>query len=89
LREPWETFQIGVERIEPIGDDRVLALLRFHGRGRDGVAVEAEYANLFTMENGVASRNVGFADWQSALEAAGLEESGDVGGERGDRPAGI
>jgi SnoaL-like domain len=32
FREPWETVLIEVERLEPIGDDRVLALLRFHGR---------------------------------------------------------
>jgi ketosteroid isomerase-like protein len=74
FREPWETLLIEVERIEPIGDDRVLALLRFRGRGREGVEVTLEYANLVTIENEMASLNVGFADWQSALEAAGLRE---------------
>jgi hypothetical protein len=74
LREPWETFLLEVERIVPIGEDRVLALLRFHGLGRDGVDVKMEYANLFTIDNGMASLNVGFANWQSALEAAGLRE---------------
>ena len=74
VREPWETFLIEVERIEPIGDDRVLALLRFHGRGREGVDVNLEYATLLTIENGMGTLNVGFADWQSALEAAGLSE---------------
>jgi ketosteroid isomerase-like protein len=74
FREPWETLLIEVERIEPIGDDQVLALLRFHGRGRDGIEVTLKYANLLTIENGIASRNVGFADWQSALEAVGLRE---------------
>jgi hypothetical protein len=33
-----------------------------------------EYANLLTIENGMASLIVGFADWQQGLEAAGLEE---------------
>ncbi|MGA8926516.1 MAG: nuclear transport factor 2 family protein [Solirubrobacterales bacterium] len=74
FREPWETVLIEVERIEPIGDDQVLALLRFHGRGRDGIEVMVEYANLLTIENGVVSENVGFADWQQALESAGLSE---------------
>ncbi|MGC1799621.1 MAG: nuclear transport factor 2 family protein [Solirubrobacterales bacterium] len=74
FREPWETVLIEVERIEPIGDDQVLALLRFHGRGRDGIEVKVEYANLLTIENGVVSENVGFADWQQALESAGLSE---------------
>ena len=73
FREAWETLRIEVERIESISDDRVLALLRFHGRGRDGVEVTLEYANLVTIANEMG-RNVAFADWQSALEAAGLSE---------------
>ncbi len=63
-----------VERIEPIGDDRVLVLLPFHGRARDGLEVRLKYAHLFTIEGGLVSRLVGFADWQPALEAAGLRE---------------
>jgi ketosteroid isomerase-like protein len=74
FREAWEAVLIEVERIEPIGDDRVLALLRFHGRGRDGVEVGLKYANLWTIEDGLATRIVGFADWQGALEAVGLRE---------------
>jgi ketosteroid isomerase-like protein len=74
FREAWETLRVEVDRIEPIGDDRVLALLRFHGRGRGGVEVKLEYANPLTIENGLTTRNVGFADWQSAVEAAGLPE---------------
>jgi ketosteroid isomerase-like protein len=74
FREPWETLQVEVERIESIGDDRVLALLRFRGRARDGIEVTLEYANLLTLQNGMATLNVGYADWQQALEAAGLRE---------------
>jgi ketosteroid isomerase-like protein len=74
FREPWEALLIKVVRIEPIGDDRVLALIQFHGRGRDGIEVTLEYANLLTLENGLATRNIGFANWQQALEAAGLQD---------------
>ena len=74
FREPWETLLIEVERIEPIGDDQVLGLLWFHGRGRDGLDVRLKYANLYTVEGGMVSRLVGFADWQQGLEAAGLRE---------------
>jgi ketosteroid isomerase-like protein len=66
------TLLIEVERIEPIGDDRVLGLLWFHGRGRDGLDVRLKYANLYTVEGGMVSRLVGFADWQQGLQAAGL-----------------
>jgi ketosteroid isomerase-like protein len=71
---PWETLLIEVERIEPIGDDRVLALLQFRGRGRDGLDLTLEYANLFTIESGMAAQIVGFANWQEARAAAGLRE---------------
>ena len=74
FREPWESLRVEVERIEPIGDDRVLALYTFHGRGRDRVEVTLKYANLVTIENGLATRNIAFADWDQALEAAGLRE---------------
>jgi ketosteroid isomerase-like protein len=73
FREPWKTLVVEVERIEEIGENQVLALYRFHGRGRDGVEVALNYANLITIENGLATRNRAFADWDQALEAAGLE----------------
>src|SRR6266480_90389 len=70
FREPWETFFIEVERIEPIGDDRVLALLWFHGSGRQGIEVTLKFGNLITLEDEMLSQVVNFADWQEALEAA-------------------
>jgi hypothetical protein len=36
--------------------------------------VRLRYANLVMIEGGMVARNVGFADWQSTLEAAGLRE---------------
>lgn len=55
-----------------MGDDRVLGLYTFHGRGRNGLEVTMKFGNLITLENGLVSRNVAFGDWQEALEAAGL-----------------
>jgi ketosteroid isomerase-like protein len=74
FREPWETLLIEVERIDPVGEDGVLGLIRFHGRGRDGVDVKFEYAQLFTLEDAIVSKVVGFAEWNEALEDAGLRE---------------
>ena len=74
FREPWETLLVELERVEPVGDDRVLAMVTFHGSGRDVLEVTLKMTNLFTLENGLASRQVGFSDWQEALEAAGLSE---------------
>jgi hypothetical protein len=36
--------------------------------------VRLRYANLVMIEGGMVARNVGFADWQSTLEAARLRE---------------
>ena len=74
FREPWESLAVEIERIEAIGEDRVLALYRLLGRGRDGVEVTLPSANLITIEKGLATRTTAFLDWQKALEAAGLSE---------------
>jgi ketosteroid isomerase-like protein len=64
-----------VERIYDLGDDRVLALVTFRGRGRaSGVNVETRYAHIFTLMNGVSTHIEGFPTWEKAKEAAGLSE---------------
>jgi ketosteroid isomerase-like protein len=69
---PWENLSIEIERLEQVGENQVLALLRFIGRGREGVEASIEYANLLTIEEGLNTRVVGYAGWKQALEAVGL-----------------
>lgn len=72
FREPWESIRLEIERIEDLGD-RVLVLFTFYGKGKgSGIEVTAEYANVVTFRDGLATRQVGYADWKSALEAVGL-----------------
>jgi uncharacterized protein len=72
FREPWESIRVELERVEDLGD-RVLVLLTFHGKGKgSGVDVTTEYANVVTFRDGLATHQVGYGDWQSALEAVGL-----------------
>jgi ketosteroid isomerase-like protein len=74
FREPWETIRVEIERTEDLGD-RVLVLMTFYGRGKgSGVDVTAEYANLITFHEGLATYQVGYGDWKTALEAVGLRE---------------
>jgi hypothetical protein len=68
------TFSIEVERLEPVSDDRVLALFWFHGLGRQGVEVTSKFAQLFTLAEGMVKQQVGFGDCDQALEAVGLPE---------------
>jgi ketosteroid isomerase-like protein len=74
FREAWESVVIEIARLEPVGDDRVLALLWFNGKGRQGVETKLRVTHLLTIENELVSRIVGFADWETALEAAGLRK---------------
>jgi ketosteroid isomerase-like protein len=69
---PWEDLSIEPERITEATEDRVLALVHFQARGRDGVEVQLPLAHLWTLRNGLAVRLDAYADRRHAVEAAGL-----------------
>jgi ketosteroid isomerase-like protein len=71
IEEPWALLHIGIEELQPVGDDRVLALLTFTGTGRDsGVEVTIRYAHLCTFRGDSVARIDGYADWDEARTAA-------------------
>jgi ketosteroid isomerase-like protein len=74
LNEPWVTLSLDPERFIDVGS-QVLVLSRFHARGRDGMEVRLDLANLWTVRDGQIVRMDAFADHESALQAAGLSES--------------
>ena len=55
-------------------DDRVLVLVHFRARGRDGIEVQLPLAHLWTMRNGLGVRMDACSDQQKAFAAAGLRE---------------
>jgi uncharacterized protein len=71
--EPWEELSVEPDRMIEI-DDRVLALVHFRARGRDGIEVQLPLAHLWTMSNGLAVRMDAYSDQQKALAAAGLQD---------------
>ena len=72
FREPWESLQIQINRVRD--RDEVLVLGTFEGHARDGMTVEREVAWIFRFVDGLVTRAEGYAAWNEALEAAGLEE---------------
>jgi ketosteroid isomerase-like protein len=73
IEEPWALFRLDVEELEDVGDDRVLALITFHGTDRKtGQEVTRSYAHLATFRGEEVSRIDAFADWDEARKAAGL-----------------
>jgi hypothetical protein len=73
--EPWEVYWIEVEDFIDAGGDRVLVLLRDHGRLRDSDAeVEQLGASLWTLRDRKIARIDFYPNRDHALEAAGLKE---------------
>jgi hypothetical protein len=73
IEEPWALFRLEVESLEAAGEDRVLALITFHGTERDsGDQVTLQYAHLATYEGELVSRIDAFTDWDEARRAGGL-----------------
>ena len=73
LRAAWTDITMDVRRVEQLGEGHLLVLFTFRGRGRgSGVQVSLDFANLWTIVDGVATRVHAFADWDSGLRAAWL-----------------
>jgi ketosteroid isomerase-like protein len=74
----WEHFHPEVERYRELDDERILVLVRWHGRGkRSGVQVgetRARGAQLFHLSAGKVSRLVTYLDRQRALAELALKE---------------
>lgn len=71
LNEPWVALSLDPEKFIDAGS-RVLVLSQFHARGRDGMEVRLQLANLWTVRDGQIVRMEAFADQESALETVGL-----------------
>lgn len=70
LREVWAEFWMDVERLEDFGDGRVLALVHFCGRGRDGIEVRQPFAQIYGVRDGLLITYQGYASWDEGLAAA-------------------
>jgi ketosteroid isomerase-like protein len=68
-------FKITIERLEPIGTDRVLAFMLVTGTGRaSGIPQDARTGNVYDLADGKIKRIRIFVDRDQAREAAGLKE---------------
>ena len=70
--EAWESIDFRLDDLIDAGD-QVVALIWQRNRGRaSGAVVEYEYAQVWTLRNGLVIRQRGFIDRQDALRAVGL-----------------
>lgn len=73
IREPWESLRIETDELRDAGD-RVAVRFTFEGRGRDGIELRHQFANVWAFRDGLVVRIQGHADWAEALGAVGLGE---------------
>jgi ketosteroid isomerase-like protein len=72
LDEAWASLTVQIAEYRESGDS-VVALGRMSGIGRaGGVEVDQRFATVFTIRSSRFSRVDSFANWDDALEAAGL-----------------
>jgi hypothetical protein len=71
IEEPWALLRFDIEEIQPAGENRVLALLTFHGTERgSGDEVSVPYAHVATFAGDEVARIDAFDDWDEARRAA-------------------
>ena len=72
--DAWEDWQLDVDALHDAGD-RVVALLRQHGRSKaNGMPVEMSFAQVWTLRGGKEARMDMYSDPAEAFEAAGMSE---------------
>jgi ketosteroid isomerase-like protein len=72
MREPWERFEINLQRIEDLGE-RIVALVTFKVVGRDGLETGRRWGYVSTFrDDGTPVRTDNFETWDEALAAVGL-----------------
>jgi ketosteroid isomerase-like protein len=71
---PWESLEIEVEEICVIAPDSVLARVRFHALGRDGLEVELEFTNHALLRDEKLFQFKGYSEWSEALADLGIAD---------------
>lgn len=75
ILESIEGFRASPEEVTELGDDRVLVVARYEGRGRaSGAEVDQRIATIYEIRDGMAAIVRDYESRAEALEAAGPEE---------------
>ncbi len=76
MRESIEGFRARPEELTDLGDDRVLVVARYEGRGRSsGAEVDLRVASVYEIRDRMLATVRDYGSREDALEAAGLSET--------------
>lgn len=73
FRDPWQKIKVIPERISDRGDGVFSILVRFEGRGRQGIETKMEFINLVEIRDRLAYRFDSMPLTQEALREYGLD----------------
>lgn len=73
-RGVWDEFSIEIKQSEELADG-VLVLVHQRVKGRNGIVVEHDWGHVFSILDGRVWRVRGYANWDEALDVAGLGSS--------------
>ena len=73
FRGAWQSLHLAIHELREC-DERVIALVTFKARGRDGLEVTRQTGSVWAFRDGLTVRIENFEAWAEALEAAGLRE---------------
>jgi ketosteroid isomerase-like protein len=74
LNVAWSEFHLDVERIQAVGDNQVLALVKMSGVSEGGVPVAQPLSSVYDLAAGRLRRVHVYLNRAEALEAVSLEE---------------
>ena len=73
FRGTWQSIHLTINELRDC-DDRVVALVTFEARGREGLEMARKTGAVYTVRDGLVTRIENHRAWADALEAAGLRE---------------
>jgi ketosteroid isomerase-like protein len=74
IYEPWQEMAVELEETIAAPGERIVAVERWHTRGRDGIAIDTMLIDVYSFREGLIVRVDGFTRKAEALEAVGLSE---------------
>ena len=70
FRGTWESLSVETNDVVDAGD-RIVLLMTFDARGRNGLEVHRKFANVWTIRDGLGVKLQSYGEWSAALEAVG------------------
>jgi ketosteroid isomerase-like protein len=72
LREATSRFRLDAERVQAVGDDRVIAVGQLSMTSQGGIPFAQPFATVYNLAEGKLRRVQVYSDWDEALKAVGL-----------------